>query len=66
MFIIAFWQVPRLLKLKQYRELVFFLGMWIIAGVYALLVVMDFPLISPFEIIARVVSVVMTKLGLKI
>ena len=51
MLIIAFLQIPELYKEKKYRELGAFLVMWVISGAYALVVDLDIPLVSPFELI---------------
>lgn len=44
MIAIAVYQVPGLLRQKQWRELAAFALMWLVAGVYALLTAMRFPL----------------------
>ncbi len=48
---IAFFQVPPLLRRKQWRELLGFGLVWISAFVYASLVVLDFPLPTIMEIV---------------
>lgn len=48
---IAFFQVPPLLRRKQWRELLGFGLVWISAFVYASLVAMDFPLPTIMEIL---------------
>ncbi len=48
---VAFFQVPPLLRRKQWRELVGFALVWLSAVLYASLVVMDFPLPTMVEII---------------
>jgi len=48
---IAFFQVPPLLRRKQWRELVGFFLIWLSAALYASLVVLDFPLPTMVEII---------------
>lgn len=56
MLIIAFFEVPSLLKERKYRELTAFFVLWLIAGTYAALVVLDLPLINPFVLITEIVT----------
>jgi len=48
---IAAYQVPPLLRRKQWRELAAFAIFWLIAGIYAFLTAMDFPLPTMVEIV---------------
>lgn len=56
MLIIAFFELPSLLKERKYRELTAFLVLWLIAGTYAGLVVLELPLVSPFVLITEIVT----------
>lgn len=56
MLIIGLWQIPKLLKKEQNRDLLTFLALWIIATVYGSLVLAEIPLISPIEIITKLIT----------
>lgn len=58
MVIIAAYQIPVLLRRKDlgYRELIAFLILWFISGLYAILVIMEVPVVSPFTLITKIVS----------
>ncbi len=56
MFLMAGWQIPRLIQKNQLKELTVFLLLWLIAGIYGSLVLLDVALISPFEIIKILVE----------
>lgn len=58
MLLIAVFQVPVLVKKEEYRELFMFTGIWLIAGIYASLVVLDIPFISPFQLITKIVEII--------
>lgn len=47
-------QLPLLLKEKQWGELAAFLTLWLVAVVYASLVVLDVPIPNPTEILISV------------
>lgn len=51
MALIAIFQVPVLLRQKQRGELLGFSALWLIATVFALLVVLDVPLPTLLEIL---------------
>ncbi len=51
MSLIAIFQVPALLRQKQWGELLGFSALWVIATVFALLVVLDVPLPTLLEIL---------------
>lgn len=54
MISIAIYQVPRLLRQKQWRELLAFGMVWLIAGVYAFLAAMEFPMPTLIEIVTLI------------
>ena len=54
MLAIAIFHVPDLYKNNNYRQLAAFLVFWIISGVYAIVVVRDISLISPFDLIISI------------
>ena len=56
MIVLALLQVPLMVRYKQWRELVAFDGMWLLAGFYATLVVVDMRVINPFEIIELILT----------
>lgn len=56
MSLIAFFQVPVLLRQKQWGELQSFSILWIIAAAYSLLVVLDVPLPTLLEVVDFVYS----------
>ncbi len=51
MLLIAFLQVPVLLRQKQRKELLSFSALWIVAAVYSLLVTLNVPLPTLLEVI---------------
>ncbi|MEW5921639.1 MAG: hypothetical protein AB1796_11975 [Bacillota bacterium] len=51
MLLIAAYQVPRLLRDQQWKELFAFALVWLSAGVYALLFVMGVPLPTVVEVV---------------
>jgi hypothetical protein len=56
MSLIAIFQVPVLLRQKQWGELQSFSILWIIAAAYSLLVVLDVPLPTLLEVVDFVYS----------
>jgi hypothetical protein len=54
MISIAIYQVPGLLQQKMWRELAAFALVWLTAGIYALLVVMRYPLPTVIEMLSFV------------
>ena len=57
---IALLQIPSLIKDEKYKELLAFLGLWLMATVYALLAVLEAPfLINPFEVITDTVTLIL-------
>jgi hypothetical protein len=51
MITIALFQVPMLLRQKQYRELLGFSMIWLIATVYSLMVVLRVPLPGAVDVL---------------
>lgn len=51
MVLIALYEVPRLLRNRQYRTLVVFAFLWLLATVYGSLVLRDIPVPKPTELI---------------
>ncbi|MGI6318158.1 MAG: hypothetical protein ACOX1J_05415 [Dethiobacteria bacterium] len=51
MSLIAFFQVPVLLRQKQRRELLSFSALWLIAAAYSLMAALDVPLPRLLEVI---------------
>lgn len=51
MISIAIYQVPGLLRQKKWRELAVFALVWLVAGIYAFLAVMRYPLPSVIEML---------------
>lgn len=51
MLSIAIYQVPRLLRQKQWRELAAFGLVWLAAGIYAFMTAMELPLPTIVEIV---------------
>ena len=58
MLLMAGWQVPRLLREKQNKELAAFIGIWLVSGVYGSLVIAEIELVSPLEIIINIVETI--------
>lgn len=61
--IIAAWQVPRMLKKKQYRDLAVFFLIWLSSAVYSLLIVLEVNFLDPMEIIHHGVEALYKLLG---
>ncbi|NLJ34131.1 MAG: hypothetical protein GX349_06015 [Firmicutes bacterium] len=51
MGIIALLEVPKMLKKKQWGELIAFAGLWLFATLYAFLVAAEAPLPSPTNLV---------------
>lgn len=51
MLLIAFWQLDRLKKRKNHREIIAFSVLWLIALVYSSLILLDIAIMSPFVLI---------------
>ena len=51
MILMAWWQIPRLTKRNQKKDIIVFLGIWLSAGIYGSLVISEITLISPFDLI---------------
>ncbi len=58
LLLVAGWQLPLLYNQKKYREMVAFIVLWLVSGIYGGIVVMDIPLISPFEIITNTITTI--------
>ena len=56
MLAINFWQIPKILKRKQKKELIAFIGISTMATVYASLVALDIEIISPIKTITDFIS----------
>ena len=64
MLSIGLFQVPSLLRGKKYRELAAFFMLWLIAGTYAYLVVIEVSPVSPFMLIIQTVTYINNRLPL--
>jgi len=51
---LALVQLPLMIRKKQWRELIAYGGIWLLAGVYASLVVSDIRMLNAFEIIEMI------------
>lgn len=66
MISIAIYQVPGLLRQKKWRELAVFALVWLVAGIYAFLAVMRYPLPSVIEMLTfanKILSLPFLKTG---
>ncbi len=53
LLIIAGLEIPRQYQKKKPRELISFLVLWFISGVYSLLIAADVNFTSPFELLSK-------------
>lgn len=60
MLAIAGWQVPRIVKKKQYKDLLVFFLMWFTATVYSILIAAEVSFIDPMEMIHHGVELIYT------
>ena len=51
LLLILYWQLPALIKKKQYKELAVFLLLWIMAAVYSLASALGFDIFNPIRLI---------------
>ncbi len=51
MFLMAGWQIPRMVQKNEYREIIYFIIIWLSAVIYGSVVISDITLVSPFELI---------------
>ena len=56
MILIALWQVSILLEKKQYKYIMVFLALWIIAGIYGSLVLLGINIPSPFALTTDIID----------
>jgi hypothetical protein len=58
MLSIAIYQVPRLLRSRQWRELAVFGLLWLISGAYAFMVAMRVPLPTLVEVVTSIYKII--------
>ncbi|MCK8817891.1 hypothetical protein MWH28_11000 [Natroniella sulfidigena] len=59
MLTIAFLQVSDLIQKGYYKDLFAFLGLWLMATVYASVVVLEIPLVSPFVLLTEIIEIIL-------